>query len=52
MPDSTLKPNAAAEIVVDNRTELAKVAWLSAKQNSKAYGPLVAYFTKGPEPLL
>ena len=52
MPDSTLKPNATAEIAVENGTELAKVAWLSAKQNSKAYRSLVACFTKGPEPAL
>ena len=49
MPDNTLKLNAAAEIAAENRTELAKVAWLSTKQNGKAYGSLVAYFNKGPE---
>ena len=49
MPDGTLKANAALEIAAENQTELAKVAWLSKKQNGKAYGSLVAYFTKGSE---
>ena len=49
MPDGTLKVNAALEIAAENQTKLAKVAWLSKKQNSKAYRSLVAYFTKGSE---
>ena len=49
MLDGSLKPNAASEIAEENGTELAKVAWLSAKNNGRAYGSLVAYFTKGLE---
>ena len=46
MPDGSLKPKAASEITEENETELAKVAWLSTKNNGRAYGSLVAYFTK------
>ena len=49
MPDGSLKLNAASEIAEENGTELAKVAWLSTKNNGRAYGSLVAYFTKGSE---
>ena len=49
MPDGSLKPNAASEIAEENGTELAKVAWLSAKNNGRVYGSLVAYFTNGLE---
>ena len=49
MPDGSLKPNAASEIVEENNTELAKVAWLSAKHNRRAFSSLVAYFTRGLE---
>ena len=49
MPDGSLKPNVASEIAEENGTELAKVAWLSVKNNGRAYGSLVAYFTKGSE---
>ena len=42
VPDGFLKPNAASEIVEENNTELAKVTWLSAKHNRKAFGSLVA----------
>ena len=47
MPDGSLKPNAASEIAEENNTEPAKVACLSAKHNGRAFGSLVAYFTRG-----
>ena len=49
MPDSSLKLNAASKIAKENRTELAKVVWLSTKNNRRAYSSLVAYLTKGLE---
>ena len=49
MPDGSLKPNTASEIAEENGIELAKVAWLSTKNNGRVYGSLVAYFTKGSE---
>ena len=49
MPDGTLRANIALELAAENETELAKVAWLSKKQNGKAYKSLIAYFTKGSE---
>ena len=49
MPDGSLKPNIASEIAEENGTEIAKVAWLSTKSNERAYGSLIAYFTKGSE---
>ena len=49
MPDGSLKPNVASEIIEENNTEITKVAWLSAKHNGRAFGSLVAYFTRGSE---
>ena len=49
MPDGSLKPNAASEIAEENNTELAKVEWLSAKYNGRAFSSLVAYFTRDLE---
>ena len=44
MPDGSLKLNAASEIAEENNTKLAKVVWLSAKYNGRAFSSLVAYF--------
>ena len=49
MPDGSLKLNAASEIAEENNTELAKVAWLSAKYNGRAFSSLVAYFIRDSE---
>ena len=49
MPDGSLKLNAASEIAEENGAELAKMVWLSTKNNKRAYSSLVAYLIKGSE---
>ena len=49
MPDGFLKLNAASKIAEENNTELAKVAWLSAKYNGRVFGSLVIHFIRGLE---
>src|SRR5258706_1963369 len=42
-----LRPEIADKLGKENEVEIAKLAWLSKKDNSKAYGSMVIYVTKG-----
>ena len=44
---SQLRPEIAEKLGKENEVEIAKLAWLSKKDNQKAYGSMVIYVTKG-----
>ena len=44
---SQLRPKIAEKLGNENEVEIAKMAWLSKKDNQKAYGSIVIYVTKG-----
>jgi Zinc knuckle len=44
---SQLRPEIADKLGKENEVEIAKMAWLSKKDNQKAYGSMVIYVTKG-----
>jgi Zinc knuckle len=43
---SQLRPEIAQKLGKENEVEIAKLAWLSKKDNLKAYGSMVIYLTK------
>ncbi|KAM3550091.1 hypothetical protein ARSEF4850_008517, partial [Beauveria asiatica] len=44
--NSNVKPEATASLGEENEVQVAKVAWLSRRDNPKAYGSMVVYLTK------
>jgi hypothetical protein len=44
---SQLRPEITDKLGKENEVEIAKMAWLSKKDNQKAYGSMVIYVTKG-----
>jgi hypothetical protein len=44
-----IQVGAAAAFGEENKTTVAKIAWLSRKENAKAYGSIVIYLTKGSD---
>jgi hypothetical protein len=42
-------PGAAEALGTENDVNIAKIAWLSRRDSSKAYGSMVVYVTKGSE---
>jgi hypothetical protein len=44
--DGSIRPGAAAVFGQENEVRIAKMAWLSKKQNAKAYGSMAVYVTK------
>jgi Zinc knuckle len=42
-----LRPEIADKLGKENEVQIAKIAWLSKKDNQKAYGSMVIYVTKG-----
>jgi hypothetical protein len=42
-----IRAGAAAAFSEENEATVAKIAWLSKKDNAKAYGSMVVYLTKG-----
>jgi hypothetical protein len=44
-----IRVGAAAAFGEENETTVAKIAWLSRKENAKAYGSMVVYLTKGSD---
>lgn len=44
-----IRPGAAEAFGRENETTVAKIAWLSKKDNAKAYGSMVAYLTKAAD---
>jgi hypothetical protein len=44
-----IRVGAAAAFGEENETTVAKIAWLSRKENVKAYGSMVIYLTKGSD---
>jgi hypothetical protein len=44
-----IRVGAAAAFGEENETTVAKIAWLSRKENAKAYGLMVVYLTKGSD---
>jgi hypothetical protein len=42
-----LRPDIAQKLGKENDVEIAKIAWLSKKENQKRYGSMVIYVTKG-----
>jgi hypothetical protein len=44
-----IRAGAAAAFGEENETTVAKIAWLSRKENAKAYGSMVVYLTKGTD---
>ena len=44
---SQLRPEVAEKLAKENEVDIAKLAWLSKKDNQKAYGSMVIYVTKG-----
>ncbi|EAQ84334.1 hypothetical protein CHGG_08348 [Chaetomium globosum CBS 148.51] len=47
--DGNILPGAAEALGTENDVNIAKIAWLSRKDTSKAYGSMVVYVTKGSE---
>ncbi|EAQ91975.1 predicted protein [Chaetomium globosum CBS 148.51] len=47
--DGNILPGAAEVLGTENDVNIAKIAWLSRKDTSKAYGSMVVYVTKGSE---
>ncbi|EAQ93820.1 hypothetical protein CHGG_02055 [Chaetomium globosum CBS 148.51] len=47
--DGNILPGAAEALGAENDVNIAKIAWLSRKDTSKAYGSMVVYVTKGSE---
>ena len=45
--NSQLRPDIANKLGKENDVHIAKLAWLSKKDNQKAYGSMVIYVTKG-----
>ncbi|KAJ5117317.1 hypothetical protein N7448_010949 [Penicillium atrosanguineum] len=44
-----IRAEAAAAFSEENEATVAKIAWLSRKDNAKAYGSMVVYLTKGAD---
>jgi hypothetical protein len=44
-----VRPKIAEKLGKENDVQIAKLAWLSKKDNPKAYGSMVIYVTKGSE---
>jgi hypothetical protein len=44
-----IQAGAAAAFGEENEASIAKIAWLSRKENAKAYGSMVVYLTKGSD---
>ncbi|KAI2863081.1 transcriptional regulator family: Zinc finger, CCHC-type [Aspergillus niger] len=44
-----IRAGAAAAFGEENEASIAKIAWLSRKENAKAYGSMVVYLTKGSD---
>ena len=44
-----IRAEAAATFSEENEATVAKIAWLSRKDNAKAYGSMVVYLTKGTD---
>ncbi|EAQ82922.1 hypothetical protein CHGG_10740 [Chaetomium globosum CBS 148.51] len=49
MRTGNILPGAAEALGTENDVNIAKIAWLSRKDTSKAYGSMVVYVTKGSE---
>ena len=47
--DGSLQTGIAERLGEENNTSIAKVVWLSNKENNKAYGSMAVYFTKSGE---
>ena len=47
--NNEIRAGAAVAFSEENETTVAKIAWLSRKENAKAYGSMVVYLTKGTE---
>ena len=47
--DGSIRPEAAEVFGKENEVRIAKMVWLSKKQNAKAYGSMVVYVTKGSD---
>ena len=47
--DGTLQAGIAENLGAENNTSIAKVVWLSRKDNNKVYGSMAIYFTKSGE---
>ena len=48
-PSGEMKEDVVAALNGGNKTQVAKVSWLSARQARKAYGSMVVFFTRGSE---
>jgi hypothetical protein len=46
---SQVRPDITEKLGKENEVEIAKLAWLSKKDNQKAYGSMVIYVTKGSD---
>ncbi|KAI2811952.1 transcriptional regulator family: Zinc finger, CCHC-type [Aspergillus niger] len=44
-----IRAGAAAAFGEENEASIAKIAWLSRKENAKAYGSMVVYLTRGSD---
>jgi hypothetical protein len=47
--NSQLLPEIADKLGEENNVRIAKMAWLSNKENAKAYGSMVVYVTKSSD---
>jgi hypothetical protein len=47
--DGSIRPDAAEVFGKENEVRIAKMVWLSKKENAKAYGSMVVYVTKGSD---
>lgn len=47
--DGLIRADAAEVFGKENEVRIAKIVWLSKKQNAKAYGSMVVYVTKGSD---
>jgi hypothetical protein len=44
-----IRAGAGEAISKENKTTVAKIAWLSRKESAKPYGSMVVYLTKGTD---
>jgi hypothetical protein len=47
--DGSIRPEAAEVFGKENEVRIAKMVWLSKRNNAKAYGSMVVYVTKGSD---